>query len=127
MPAINFTVFIDKVLNGTKCQTIRRRRFAAGDILYLKAGMRTKNVRHLKTVICETSTPMYRVTAGNWWLLAGPSEPRRLSTDELEAIAKADGFTNLNDFEGFFDKHYSDHEVFWETCWKELTDGTLDE
>jgi hypothetical protein len=56
MPAYNFKPeFAPLVESGEKRQTIRKKRkrpTKAGDILYLKTGMRTKKCRGLKTVVC---------------------------------------------------------------------------
>lgn len=48
---INFSVFIDKILNGSKCQTIRREHknpIKVGDKLNLYKGLKTKQYRFIR-------------------------------------------------------------------------------
>lgn len=55
MPALNFTVFIDKILSGEKTCTVRAKRkrpIKKGDKLYLYTGMRHKNCQKLGEAVC---------------------------------------------------------------------------
>jgi len=57
MPMLGFTVFIDKILDGSKTQTIRKMRetpIKLGDILYLYAYPRTKNTKLLGVTYCQS-------------------------------------------------------------------------
>jgi len=99
MPAINFTVFQDKILDGRKRQTIRvwprltlaerLRRVQPGDTLYLYTGQRTEFCTLLKQVRC------IGVEMRIWSLIKND-----------EALAKADGFENAAQMRQFFDGHY---------------------
>jgi hypothetical protein len=62
MPAYNFKArFCELVENGSKRQTIRRRRARPtriGDTLYLYTGMRRPGARLLRTVTCLSVEPI---------------------------------------------------------------------
>ncbi len=68
-PAISFSVFREKLLNGEKRQTIRKHRkrpIKIGDVLYLYWHMRRKDCELLKTVNCvETFTKPWGLLAYN--------------------------------------------------------------
>lgn len=88
MPMLGFTVFIDKILDGTKTQTIRKMRktpIKLGDILYLYAYPRTKNTRLLGVTRC--------IEAFNTTLCVA------LLSDDT---AKADGFNNAKEMREYF-------------------------
>lgn len=65
MPAINFTVFQDKILSGEKCQTVRATaRARPGDRLHLYTGMRTKACRKLGEAVCAAVIPVVILSGG---------------------------------------------------------------
>ena len=99
MVAINFTMFPDKVANGTKRQTIRATtRVRAGDGLQLYAGQRTKDCRKLRDETCKAvidvtliATAAFEHARGLW-----------LTGIALEEFAQADGFATYADMWTFF-------------------------
>lgn len=100
MTAINFTMFIDKVENGTKTQTIRAdTKVKAGDALQLYTGMRTKACRLLKHTICKSVTSVILMSR-----LAQPHGNVALTGIYLEEFAHADGFATYADMWAFFEK-----------------------
>lgn len=110
MPAINFTMFIDKIEDGTKCQTIRARTtiiIKAGDPLHLFTGMRTKECRQLKMVICKSVTEIFLMER-----LAQPRGNVALTGIYLEEFAQADGFACYADMWAFFSKQASNDGEF---------------
>ena len=101
MPAINFRPeFVDAVENGTKRQTIRRRRkqpIKKGDRLQLYTGMRTKQCRRLATTACVSVQSIVITEA--WVMLGG-------SYVDLDKLAKDDGFCNWAEMRDFFSTQY---------------------
>ena len=90
MPALSFTVMRDKLLNGTKSQTIRKRRktpLKVGDKLYIYWKMRTKECK-----------------------LLGMSEVVSIKTKLLSDVtheeAIADGFSCRDELWRWFSKKY---------------------
>ena len=104
MPALNYTVFIDKVASGEKRQTIRamrKRPFQVGDILSHYTGMRTKKCRKIRPdticsgvdeIIMQQGIGEFRITVNG----------KRLSAPALNKLARADGFEGKWDFYEFF-------------------------
>lgn len=109
MPSINFTMFPEKVEDGTKCQTIRARTstIKAGDPLYLFTGMRTKECRKLKMVICKSVTDIFLMER-----LAQPRGNVALTGIYLEEFAQADGFACYADMWDFFSKRANNEGEF---------------
>ena len=92
MVAISFSVFKEKILDGTKRQTIRKSRkkpIKVGDTLQLYWKLRTKETELLKEVTCRELINIKL-------------------TDVLfdEKIAKEDGFENIFEMQNFFYSHY---------------------
>lgn len=110
MPALNFTVFLDKILSGEKCQTIRPPRkhpIKPGDKLYLYTGMRHPGCRKLGEAVCSEvhqiefvyhhkSDYLYQVSLKADGM--GIDFPFHMAA----TIAIADGFNTLQDFFEFF-------------------------
>ena len=120
MPALNYTVFVDKVESGEKRQTIRRLRkrpIKVGDRLHHFAGMRTKHCRRLRAEeedYCKTEQRIRR-ESGLWyqrqvraWLL--------MSWADIELIARRDGFECFWDFDQWFSR-YDDGEILQVIRW----------
>lgn len=90
MPAISFTMFKEKILDGTKKQTIRavsKRVIKKGDTLYLYWHQRQKDCELLKVVKCTSVHLIYY---------------RDFS--HSESIAKKDGFENAQEMRAWFEK-----------------------
>jgi hypothetical protein len=117
MPAYNFQKkFVPKILAGTKPHTIRKRRkypTKVGDILWLYAGMRTKECKLI------AGAPCVRVEPITIW----PFE-RRIAANidfSLSQLAFADGFESIDDFFNFFARTYREEVlpdfeiIFWDT------------
>jgi hypothetical protein len=104
MPAYNFKKqFVEKILDGRKPHTIRRRRkhpTKVGDVLYLYTGLRTKNAVKFAEVRCCKILPI-RVLRGAGVFLDG----RELSIVETDIFARKDGFSDGWDFFDFFDQY----------------------
>lgn len=115
MPAYNFNPqFAGAIERREKRQTIRargkRRPPRVGETLFLYTGMRTSACRRLLTTACTDVEPIQIDTrrrevsmprpfgAGQAWT--------RLDDDEVERLARDDGFANADAFFAWFaDKH----------------------
>lgn len=120
MPAYNFQAqFVPMILDGSKRQTIRRRRkrpTRSGDVLQLYTGLRTKNCRLLRVADCTSVVPIRIHVRMKHVYLSG----LRLKDDHVESFAKRDGFENVNEFFAFFER-YPDSVLDEELeviCWR---------
>lgn len=107
MPSLNFTMFVDQVLDGRKTQTIRSLRkhpIKVGDTLHLFTGMRRPGCRRLSPkggVICTHVAPC-------WMRISDDALPiiivdgRELSTPEQLELARLDGFVTAMEFRRWF-------------------------
>ena len=104
MPAYNFKKqFVPLIESGEKRQTIRAlrkdgRKPKVGKTLYLYTGMRTKDCRKLKEVVCKSVT---RIVIGRGYLRL--NEVFLHSFEKLQ-IAFADGFKTYQEFQNFFEE-----------------------
>ena len=100
--------FVPYVESGEKTHTIRSRRVhpdKPGDTLHLYAAPRTKQMRLLMRVPCVRVEELeivrdYVKAVGNMWLFV--VDGNRLSHDEIEALARRDGFASFNDMLDFW-------------------------
>lgn len=105
MPAYNFKLqFAESVENGSKRQTIRRRRLARptriGDRLYLYTGLRRPGARLLRTATCLSVEPI--TMRGSVWKLDGIV----MTPSEQEELARADGFEDAREMRDWFERQY---------------------
>jgi len=105
MPAINFMQrYAPAILEGTKCQTIRKPRAdnrphaTIGAKLFLYTGMRTKSCRKLFETIC-TNTSQIVITDAPCRIIVNGQEVK-----EEDAFARADGFSSVSDLFDFFEE-----------------------
>ena len=108
MPSLNFTVFIDKVIDGTKPHTIRALReipVKVGDDLSFFTGMRTKQCRRLRpNTSCTGATEILIFSTGRVVVRKGSRfyPATALDHDQIPALAKRDGFSTVRDFWNYF-------------------------
>jgi len=106
MAAYNFMKrFAPLVESGEKQQTIRAerkdgRRPHVGETLYLYTGMRTKKCQKLLKTTC-TSVDDIMILKSSILIL-----PNWLNADEMDGLARADGFENAEQFFDFFQKEH---------------------
>jgi hypothetical protein len=94
MPLLGFTMFRDKILSGEKDQTIRKLRkhpIKVGDKLHLYWKLRTKQCEKLGEGIC---TEIFLLHISPSAFIIGD---QRLSSPELETLARLDGFASFYD------------------------------
>jgi hypothetical protein len=100
MPLLNFKrQFVDPIRLGTKRHTIRAERkvpIKAGDLLYLYCGLRREGAFRIlpDPQICTKALPIHIHLGYPRVSVAIADE--ELSRDEIEALARADGFTDWN-------------------------------
>lgn len=121
MPAYNFQPqFVPMILDGSKRQTIRRRRkhpTKAGDILQLYTGQRTKKCELIATRLCTAIKPVQINPA---WVIM-KLDGRVLSSTEEIAFARLDGFRNAYEFYAFFERYSEEilknelEVIYWRT------------
>jgi hypothetical protein len=98
--------FADAVAAGTKHQTIRangkRRHARPGDKLQLYTGMRTKACRKLRDAVCHDACPI--LIERDKVFTFHPQEI--FLGDDLERLAKADGFKTWTEMRDFFETNH---------------------
>lgn len=104
MPSLNFKQrFVTLIESGQKRQTIRKirkRRFRAGDPLYLFTGMRTAKCRRLGTRRCVSAL---HITITHDRIEV---DGRMLTPAETTELAQADGFASSWEFLDFFRREH---------------------
>jgi len=114
MAAINFQAqFADSILRGEKRQTIRKRGKSkppsVGDTLQLYAGMR--NAAKFMHVVCS-SVEQINIMAEQGLVtmpranFLGVATWNELTPDEIDDLARADGFSDAVAFFAFFREQY---------------------
>ena len=117
MAIVNFhPQFVDKSRSGEKRQTVRRRWKRVppfGETLYLYTGLRTKHAVKILESNCVGVQGFFLSGDGHVEL-----DRIRLTRQESEAFALADGFENHSIFIGWFFDHYGlpfeGMVIYWE-------------
>ena len=137
MPLLGFSVFKEKVQDGTKKQTIRKLRkypIKEGDKLFLYWHTRRPDCEKLGETTC---TETYRISMsiddegelcivhlpesmGNSW---------KLNFGSMQALAQLDGFNNVYEMRDWFKKTHSnlDGETFQVIRWNALLNKNKEE
>lgn len=121
MVAIGFTVFKDKILNCEKTQTIRpysRKRWVSilnNKKLQLYWKLRTKNTEFLREV---TVTDLFKIIFSTlyddlghecWTIYRFDGQKwREMTREEIEELARRDGFNSMYDMLLWFKDRYGD-------------------
>lgn len=109
MPAYNFKdQFADKVLNGSKPFTIRKKRkrpTVKGDKLFLYVGMRTRNCCQLMETTAKEVIPI-KITRDDIYL-----DGQVLFESMKEGFARLDGFRNYTEFLNFHKPNFNSEEL----------------
>lgn len=132
MAIIGFTKFKDKILDGTKKQTIRKLRknpIKVGDDLHLYWRLRTKSREKLFSTKCvETYYIVFRRSM-DWsgkecYTIDRYKKPdafgfMTLLPSDVEELAKRDGFKDSKEFFDFFTAlyHPGEYDVFQVIVW----------
>jgi hypothetical protein len=111
MPIYNFkSQFAAAVRSGTKTQTIRargkRRPPEPGQIAHCYTGLRTKQVCRLGDFEISTVTPISISAAIRTVQIPAGAAWRQLYDEELESLARADGFATVDEFFEFFQSEH---------------------
>jgi len=119
MPSIGFTVFKEKILNGSKRQTIRPLRknpIKVGDRLYLFWHLRRKDCEKLREATCiekfyiKICTFVYERDIEDVRILRwnGKGVVYAMSREQGEDLGKRDGFENLEEMIDWLSSKYGD-------------------
>jgi hypothetical protein len=104
MPALSFSVFKDKILDGSKRQTIRavrKRAIATGDKLFLYWKQQSpKDCEKLGEATCIKVAPITITELG------ASCEDIGVRYYCLDLFAQADGFDDWDEMREYFDKNY---------------------
>jgi len=115
MPSLNFTLFIEKVIDGSKPHTIRRLRlrpFKPGDDLSFFTAMRKSCCRRLRPntfctaavpIMISSHPPQVRLGIGSRFYQDGFLPPKVIGE-----LAKRDGFETVDAFFRFFSSANTD-------------------
>lgn len=110
MVAINFSVFLDKVEDRTKTQTIRKTDSGLkhGDAIQLYTGMRTKACRKLVDIdpVCRFVDPITIHKDKVEVLRIHQLGLAMQGKSSLTGFAQEDGFDNWESMTAFFDEKY---------------------
>lgn len=126
MPSLNFQKqFVPLIESGEKRQTIRLERkvpIKAGDKLYLFTGLRTKNCKRIlphNVIVEEDYRPFVRckgverivffsryINDTDFLICCELNGQPVIKPNELQALAKADGFDTYYDMYDFFNNQY---------------------
>jgi hypothetical protein len=127
MVLIGFTVFKEKILDGTKRQTIRKLRkypVKEGDKLYLYWHLRQKDCEKLCETICtETLRISMSIDQGELCIIQLPNglgNCQRLPYFQMLTLANADGFRTVEEMKDWFIKTHGniDGETFQVIRWR---------
>jgi hypothetical protein len=138
MPLLGFTVFKDKILDGSKNQTIRKLRkypIKIDDKLYLYWHTRQKDCEKLGERICS-DVFVIQIHSEYWGGKQRPLVLRycglgkannlsswdRLTGEEVLDLAKRDGFQGLDDFLEWFISHNGTGETYQVIRWSSLSE-----
>lgn len=133
-PLLGFTVFKEKILDGTKTQTIRKIRknpIKVGDKLFLYWHPRQKDCEKLGEGICIETFPI--LIFEDYWFgkqrlfisehdgkIFMPTE-----TERFKEIVTRDGFSNPEEMLAFFKSYYPLPEVFQVIRWRNILKSRL--
>ena len=111
MTLVSFSVFKNKILDGSKPHTIRDRKSPpyVGESLYLWWKPRTKEKDFLGVTVC-TQLDAISINFPNKTVFI---EGHQLVDSEIEALAKSDGFEHAIDFWGFFTESMTGYLIHW--------------
>lgn len=132
MPVLGFSIFRDKILDGSKRQTIRlmgKRPKKKGDMLYLYWHPRQPDCELLGKSTCVEAFPIQM--HDEYWLghnrlrLYNPPIDEDgswmpMSIAGADLIARLDGFSNSDEMRLFFVKRYPLPDVFQIIRWGDL-------
>ncbi len=108
--------FKEKILNRSKIHTIRKnnKRWTVGKKIHFATGVRTKNYNCFKEGECIALQEFAIYWRGNTvYPVAVTISKRKLSLDEVEALAKNDGFDHVDDFYDWFNEDFKGIIIHW--------------
>lgn len=117
MPILSFSVFKEKIQNGTKKQTIRKLRkypIKNSDLLYMWWKSRTPQREKIGETTCTEQFLIKLSITDNGFSVYMPiwrvGETTQLSYDELTVLARLDGFSGIQEMTEWFHKTHGEIE-----------------
>lgn len=111
--------FEDLIKSGSKIHTIRAdkpNKWKSGMLIHFAKGVRTKNYINFQMGQCF-STQRIKIEYDNIQpcgnVLSITVDDRSLTPEEIEMLAKNDGFDSVSDFLDFFDKDFRGKIIHW--------------
>lgn len=134
MPILGFSMFREKILDGSKRQTIRllgKKPKKEGDMLFLYWHLRQPDCAPLGKSTCVEAFPIqmndeYLLGRNRLRIYQAPMDEDKpwipMSIAGADDIARLDGFTDSDEMRAFFVKHYPLPDVFQVIRWGELSE-----
>ena len=111
--------FKEPILNGTKIHTIRadkNNRWHFGKLIQFATGVRTKNYHRFKEGVCFGTQKIeiqYDYIQPMGHTVSVKIDDRYLTLDEIDLLAKNDGFECKSEFFEWFDKDFTGKIIHW--------------
>ena len=105
--------FVDPIKNGTKIHSIREDehdRWKAGNIIHFATGVRTKYYNCFFEDVCKSTQDFEIVYDDEPFVYI---DGKILWVEEIELLAKHDGFNSMEDFFKWFDKDFKGKIIHW--------------
>ena len=113
--------FPTKICRGEKIHTIREDktdRWMSGKIIHFCTGVRTKNYRKFSIGVCYSVQRIRIIHSKGWWACSifiedFNGEVRELTYEQMEILARNDGFDSLTDFMKWFSEDFTGKIIHW--------------
>ena len=110
--------FVQPIMAGRKKHTIREdkhNRWRSGKQIHFATGVRTKNYNNFKTGTCRSIQKIKIEYIGTFSYLDAEVkvDGKILSNEEINILAKNDGFESIEDFFEWFNKDFKGKIIHW--------------
>lgn len=107
--------FKEKIINKSKIHTIRydeKNRWKAGNIIHFATGIRTKNYNCFRHGFCQ-SIQQIKIKHKVDFYITIEIDGKNLLKEEIEQLAKNDGFDSVQDFFEWFNEDFEGRIIHW--------------
>jgi hypothetical protein len=111
--------FVPKILAGTKIHTIRQdapNRWRAGRTIQMATGVRTKDYNCFKNTVCigtQSISITHTTYSPDIQSFAVMIDGLSLTGEQIHALAIADGFDNITQFQNYFNTNFTGKIIHW--------------
>lgn len=108
--------FEPKIMNGTKKHTIREdanNRWRVGMAIHFATGVRTKKYKEFKKGKCNAVCKIEIEPSNRQVMIVNNGYEKVLQTQDIERLAKDDGFDTVDEFFKWFNKPFKGKIIFW--------------